>query len=471
MATITRNLKLRLSDNLTADARYNLEKIDQIGAIFQLDSSQSAVVRSQEGVSIRPNDPSIGGSGTGGIVTVGSLSQPIDYMEINGPIKVLANNNTNYLTVRSSNTSNQTLTINTGAANFLLNLPITDAEVASAAAIAGSKVSPVFGNQLVSTEQGLRLDGPTDSAALVGPGANDVVGADVTFRIPATDGNPNAVLVTDGNGNLSFSDLVGTGTVTSVDMTVPNIFTISGNPVTTAGTLALALATQEVNLVFAGPASGDAAAPAFRQLSSDELTAGSTNKFYSSTLFNNDLATKTTTNLAEGTNLYHTALRAQDAVGAIVADTATAEMDYVSGTTISVTVRPDGFINSSGGLTEALGILRVDPTQATVKSGAVGADVLLIADSADSNALKKITLSDIVTLGGNGYSDTWTFGATKAVVHNLNSRNVLVEVYDNTTYETVLLDSVVRTDVNTITLTASAAPSGAGLTVLVKRVI
>ena len=471
MATITRNLKLRLSDNLTADARYNLEKIDQIGAIFQLDSSQSAVVRSQEGVSIRPNDPSIGGSGTGGIVTVGSLSQPIDYMEINGPIKVLANNNTNYLTVRSSNTSNQTLTINTGAANFLLNLPITDTEVASAAAIAGSKVSPVFGDQLVSTEQGLRLDGPTDSAALVGPGANDVVGADVTFRIPATDGNPNAVLVTDGNGNLSFSDLVGTGTVTSVDITVPSILTISGNPVTTAGTLALALATQAPNLVFAGPASGpSSAAPSFRQLSSDELTAGSTNKFYTSTLFNNDLATKTTTNLAEGTNLYHTALRAQDAVGTIAADTSTAELNYVTGTSLSVDVLPAGFINSTSGLSSSTNILRVNPAQATSKAAPVGADTVLIADSEDTNSLKKISLSDIVGLSGGSYASDWTSGTSIALTHGLNSRDVLVEVYDKATFETVLLDSVVRTDVSTVTITSSTAPSGAGFRVLIKRI-
>jgi hypothetical protein len=164
------------------------------------------------------------------------------------------------------------------------------------------------------------------------------------------------------------------------------------------------------------------------------------------------------------------ALRAQDAVGALVADTATAQLDYISGTSFSVTVLPQGLINSVSGIAESGGILSVSPVQATAKASPIATDILLIADSASSNALKKITLADIVTLAGNGFSDTWVAGTTKIVSHSLGSRNVMVEVFDNVTYETVYLDSVVRTDTNTITLTASVAPSGSGLTVLVKRI-
>lgn len=57
-----------------------------------------------------------------------------------------------------------------------------------------------------------------------------------------------------------------TGTVTSVGLSLPNIFTISGSPVTTTGTLTGALATQAANLVWAGPTTGAAAAPTFRSL-------------------------------------------------------------------------------------------------------------------------------------------------------------------------------------------------------------
>lgn len=59
----------------------------------------------------------------------------------------------------------------------------------------------------------------------------------------------------------------GDGTVTSVSLSAPtNLFTVSGSPVTTAGTLAMTLVTQSANQVFAGPTSGGAAAPGFRAL-------------------------------------------------------------------------------------------------------------------------------------------------------------------------------------------------------------
>lgn len=57
-----------------------------------------------------------------------------------------------------------------------------------------------------------------------------------------------------------------TGTVTSVDLSMPGIFSVSGNPVTTSGTLSVALVNQDANKVFAGPTTGSAASPTFRLL-------------------------------------------------------------------------------------------------------------------------------------------------------------------------------------------------------------
>ncbi len=66
----------------------------------------------------------------------------------------------------------------------------------------------------------------------------------------------------------------GTGTVTSVALSLPAILTVSGSPVTTAGTLTAVLATQAANRVFAGPTGGGAAAPTFRALVAADLPAG-----------------------------------------------------------------------------------------------------------------------------------------------------------------------------------------------------
>ena len=49
----------------------------------------------------------------------------------------------------------------------------------------------------------------------------------------------------------------------------------------------------------------------------DDLAEGATNKYYASSLFDTDLATKDTDDLTEGTNLYFTEARAQAAVGVI----------------------------------------------------------------------------------------------------------------------------------------------------------
>ncbi len=66
----------------------------------------------------------------------------------------------------------------------------------------------------------------------------------------------------------------GNGTVTSVGLTMPGVLfssTVSGSPVTTAGTLAPSLLTQSPNTVLAGPASGSGATPTFRPLAPADL--------------------------------------------------------------------------------------------------------------------------------------------------------------------------------------------------------
>lgn len=65
----------------------------------------------------------------------------------------------------------------------------------------------------------------------------------------------------------------GSGTVTSVAMSVPAELSVSGSPVTTAGTLAVTKATQTANTVWAGPTSGGVAQPVFRALVAADIPA------------------------------------------------------------------------------------------------------------------------------------------------------------------------------------------------------
>lgn len=78
--------------------------------------------------------------------------------------------------------------------------------------------------------------------------------------------------ITLGTTALAFAQTGATGgAVTSVGLSLPSIFTVSGSPVTTSGTLTAVLATQTAALVWAGPLSGAAAAPTFRALAATDL--------------------------------------------------------------------------------------------------------------------------------------------------------------------------------------------------------
>lgn len=72
---------------------------------------------------------------------------------------------------------------------------------------------------------------------------------------------------TIGSTSLTFQPIVaGTGTVTSVALTVPAELSVTGSPITSSGTLAVSKASQTANTVASGPASGGSAAWGFRSL-------------------------------------------------------------------------------------------------------------------------------------------------------------------------------------------------------------
>jgi hypothetical protein len=65
----------------------------------------------------------------------------------------------------------------------------------------------------------------------------------------------------------------GSGTVTSVALTVPTGFSVAGSPVITSGTLAVTESTQSANLVKAGPSTGSPAVPGYRALVAADVPA------------------------------------------------------------------------------------------------------------------------------------------------------------------------------------------------------
>jgi len=71
--TLTNNLKLRLSEDLTANARYNLERIDLLGGVVPT-STDTVTIRSRTEINFLPNNADIGGVGSGGTGTESSIT-------------------------------------------------------------------------------------------------------------------------------------------------------------------------------------------------------------------------------------------------------------------------------------------------------------------------------------------------------------------------------------------------------------
>lgn len=489
---------------------------------------------------------------------------------------------------------------------------IVDADVSVSAAISGSKVNPDFGNQTIKTTDGIEFSEggylTKVRAAQSGQSAN------LTFDLPPDYGTAGYVLSTDGAGDLVWANPASGGTVTSIALSAPSQFSVSGSPITTAGTLGLSWQNQSANVVLAGPSTGIPSAPTFRALVAadlpshthvaadvtdfseavdDRVAALVQNTSSVSWAYNDagntlsatvSLSSFSTTDLAEGTNLYftntrvynkaktvvlggtglsatsndgaetvtlaldftefttdaltegstnlfHTTERVQDVVGAMSVNSADIERTYDDpGNTISWALTTTGVaaaiygsasqvaqvaVDSKGRITSASHVSISIPSSAvsdfaeavmdvvgdtliddsndidasyvdgsdsltlSIKKEFLSAktavapasnDYLLIGDTSDTDTLKKVLVQDVLNLGGATFKADWVTadGTTKVVTHNLNSRDVMVQVFDGVSYQTILVDEVERTTVNSITLTASEAP-GTSWRVLIQR--
>lgn len=97
------------------------------------------------------------------------------------------------------------------------------------------------------------------------------LGSSATATTPSTSDDSTKVATTAYVKAQGFTG--NTGTVTSVGLSVPaTLFdTPTGTPVTTSGTISVALATQAQYAVLAGPTSASPAAPTFRSLTAGDI--------------------------------------------------------------------------------------------------------------------------------------------------------------------------------------------------------
>ncbi len=152
----------------------------------------------------------------------------------------------------------------------------------------------------------------------------------------------------DGSSWLTLSTSAASGTVTSVGLSLPAIFSISGSPVTTSGVLSATFLNQAQNTVFAGPTTGSAS-PTFRTLVAGDIPSLPATIITSGTLpiargGTNGTAAPTSGAVAYGTGTAY-AFTAAGISGQLLQST---------GAGIPIWVNPPATITASNGLTRTV---------------------------------------------------------------------------------------------------------------------
>jgi hypothetical protein len=225
---------------------------------------------------------------SGGNVGIGLTADPAEKLEVGGNIRLRrdAARNISVSTEPDNATDGKLLTIASGSA--------FNNSGGGSIRYGGNLVLQAGTGHLTNNTGGPDAAGGdiiirSGSNHLTATGGDDVDGGDIIFeagratgnyaevgrisqsgalRLNQLGGSGTRLLRTDNSGNVSIStiDPANVGTVTSVGLSLPAIFNVSGSPVTTSGTLTGALANQNANTIFAGPTTGGAAVPTFRAL-------------------------------------------------------------------------------------------------------------------------------------------------------------------------------------------------------------
>jgi hypothetical protein len=247
----------------------------------------------------------------------------------------------------------------TGGTNAVIGTGTT-IQVAQAGASSSGFLSSADWTTFNSKQSALTFSAPlvNTSGTVSIPVATSLVDGYLSATDFATfNGKQNAITLTT-IGTTGAATLIGAtlnipnyadqfvGTVTSVDMSVPTGFAISGNPITASGTLAVAFAAG-----YSLPT--DASQATWNTAYNDSITAFAYNTSTGAlTLTQQDAGTLTatvtlqpfsTTNLVEGTNLYYTDTRARLALSAGTGIT------YDSATGIITNSAPDQTVVLTGG--------------------------------------------------------------------------------------------------------------------------
>ena len=365
--------------------------------------------------------------------------------------------------------------------------------------LSGKSIDPSFGTQTVQSA-GLRLAGPTFGTYL--KAATSGQAGDLTFILPKDAGSPGRILATDGTGTLSWWNPAQTGFITDID---------------NSGFISLSVQNQKLSgdLNIAAAASIQDPAPQDEILIYNRLSAA-TRKASLADMFSAAQFSYATDWLAGNTFTIAHQLESLDiqvtcydkASGASFIPETVKRLDkntVLLETGISppasgwrVVLMRSGFLSSSGAGTlaqasssplHAVSLTTSLPEfQVSGSSLSQEGTISLTLDSQEQEpgtfwaaplgtsgkpGFRKLDPSDFNGVLGKSAHFTWTTsdGDQLRIQHNLGTRNIIVQLFDNLHYENVDGQTVSRVDLDTIIMTADTPPPPGGWTVLLQSVL
>lgn len=509
--TITRYLKLKISSDLSADAKANLEKIDALGRVFSTNASSSALIQAIEDITIEPASPSIGGTGqNSGILNLGSVDNKPTIIAYSSEFRLrsalkLPAGNTYYVAVGvAETTADKTLTIDVNDSNRTITFShdgevVTEdaAQILTNKTVSGTFSGPLTGNVTGNVTGNLtgnvtgnvtgdvtgNADTATDlatgsilSVAKGGTGNNGSnKAAALLDLLPTISGQAAATLrVNNTEDGLEWAIGAGEGSVKSISMIVPDEFNINPTgPITVEGTFTVSKKSQSPNIIYASP-NGTSGVPTFRSLVEADIPSLAQSKI---TNLVSDLSGKQATitgaaSTITTSNLTVSRALQSDGNGKVEVSSVTAtELGYLSGVTSALQTQLNGKEPTiTAGTTSQY--WRGDKTwYSPVIDSTAGSET----DQAASVAAMK---SYVGSYSGGSYAADWTSGTSITLTHGLNSEDITINIYDKDTKREILVDEINRGDTTLptpldtttkVTLTASQAPTGSGWRVVVRK--
>lgn len=411
MATsLTRNLKLRINSNLTADAKYNLERLDLLGSTFLTDSTDTLNIRSRTDILIEPESPDLDGSGTGGTVNIGNASHNIDNLFI--------------------------YALNT---NLSKSLGLLDQATSGTKYLRLKYKTDLNGSLDTVADRNLSVDLEGADRSLVLGGSLSILSGDLTLNLTGTTS-----LILPLTGTLSTLSNVETLTNKTIDADSNNISNIDNNEIKANAGIVYSKLTLTDNIVNSDI--NTAAAIAYSKLN------------LSNSILNSDI------NVSAG--IAYSKLSLSNSI--LNADISTSAAIQYSKLLLSNSI-VDSDINSAAAVAYSKLALTGSIQYADLVPGIVNS--LLPTQTGNSGKFlttNGTSISWATASGGGGgsgdvlsYSGDWLFtdGTTKILTHNLASTDVDVTIIALDTNEIIGVNSILVTDNNTLTLSSSEAPA------------